>query len=97
MLNSLREKNEDEDEDEENKTLNNLTEAIEITNHYEKILKTQHKRITQYIYEQGEIHEMFKGTEHFFDSTRQIRSMVYFKNAVLTSLKKLKKSTFSSS
>ena len=93
----MREKDEDEAEDEENKTLNNLTEPIEITNHYKKILKTQHKWITQYIYKQGEIYKMFKGTEHFFDSTGQIRSMVYFKNAVLTSLKKLKKLKFSSS
>lgn len=53
LLNSLREKDEDIDIDEEIKTLNNLTEAIEIINYHENIIKSHHKRVTQYIYKQG--------------------------------------------
>ena len=59
LLNSLREA--------EINTANNSTEAIEVMNHYEEIIKTQHKRGIQYIYEQGEMVNMFKETERFYD------------------------------
>ena len=61
----------------------NPTKAIERRNHYEKIIKTQHKQPIQYNYKQEEILKIFiKETENFFDGTRQSRSTVYFKIAV---------------
>ena len=82
----MREK--DQDEDEETNAVNNLTEAIEVINHFEEIIKTQHKKVIQYIYKQGGILKMFKETENFFDGTGQSRSTVYFKIAVYKLLKK---------
>ena len=39
-----------EDEETEMETANNPTEAIELISHYEEIIRTQHKRVKQYIY-----------------------------------------------
>ena len=85
-LNSLRETNEAE-ETEINPTIN-LTEAIELINHYEEIIKTQNKRFMRYIYKQGEILKMFKETESFFYNAGQSRSGIYFKIGVYKLLKK---------
>ena len=86
LFKSLREK--DEDEDKEINAVNNPTEATELINHFEKIIKTQHKQVRQYIYKQGGILKIFKKTEKFFDGTGQSRSTVYFKIEVYKLLKK---------
>ena len=88
LLNSLWRKGEDEDEETEINTVSNLIEAIEIMNHYEETIKTQHKQVIQYIYKQGGILKIFKKTEKFFDGTGQSRSTVYFKIEVYKLLKK---------
>ena len=61
---------------------NNPTEAIELINHYEEIIRTQHKRVIQYIYKQEEILKMLKENENFFDGSEQNRLTIYFKIAV---------------
>ena len=65
-------------------TGNNPTEAIELIKHYEKIIRTQHKQVIQYMYRQREILKMFKeDTQSFFDNARQSRSTLpssYFRN-----------------
>ena len=50
------------------KRANNVTEAIELRSHYVEIITTQHKRVIQYIYRQGEILKIFKETEKVFDN-----------------------------
>ena len=42
--------NGDGDGETEMKTANHPTEAIELINHYEEIIRTQHKRVIQYIH-----------------------------------------------
>ena len=88
LLNSLWRKGEDEDEETEINTVSNLIEAIEIMNHYEETIKTQHKQVIQYMYKQGEILKMFKETEIFFDGTGKNLPTIYFKIAVYKVLKK---------
>lgn len=63
-------------------TANNPTEARELISHCEKIIKTQHKQVMQYIYRQWEILKMFKETENFFVGSEQSRLRIYFKIAV---------------
>lgn len=69
-------------------TANNPTEARELISHCEKIIKTQHKQVMQYIYRQWEILKMFKETEIFFDGTGKNLPTIYFKIAVYKVLKK---------
>ena len=73
--------------------MNNLAEATEVINHYKEIIKTQHKRVIQYTYKQGEIIKIFKETKNFFDNMGQSKSTVYFKTAVYKHLKKTLVST----
>lgn len=70
-------------------TANNPTKAIELIYHWEEITKTQHKRVIQYIYKQGEILKFFKETENFFDGSEQSWLTIYFKIAVYKILEKL--------
>ena len=70
LLKSLREN--DEDEETEMKTANNPTKTIELINHYEEIIRTQYKRVIQYLYKQREILKMFKGTENVFDNASKV-------------------------
>ena len=78
-------------------TANNPTEARGLINHYEEIIRTQHKQVLQYIYKQyiykqyiykqGEILKIFKETENFFDSSEQSRLRIYLKLQFIKYLK----------
>ena len=58
LSNSLRQTDEDDDEETEIKTVNNLIEAIEVINHYEEMIKTQHIQVIQHVYIQAEIQSL---------------------------------------
>ena len=58
LSNSLRQTDEDDDEETEIKTVNNLIEAIEVINHYEEMIKTQHIQVILHVYIQAEIQSL---------------------------------------
>ena len=61
---------------------NNSTEAIEILNNYEKMIRTYHKQIIQCKFKQGEIFKKLKDIENFFNGSGQNRSTVYLKTVI---------------
>ena len=104
MKTILRKKNNERLKQEFNVEFNitGITEPRETTNfinHYEEIMKTQNKKIIEYVTIQRKMLRKFKGTEDFIENLRLNRSTIYFKIELYKFLKKfrlLKNSTLSS-
>ena len=68
-------------------SVSSSTETIKLISNCKEIIRTQHKRVIQYIYKQREILKMFKKSESFFDNAEQSRSTLpssYFRSNVKT-------------
>ena len=63
-------------------------EAVGLTNRYEEIIKTQHKRVITYIAKQGEILIKFKDVENVFVNVEQGSPTLYYKISLYKLFKK---------